>query len=383
MRFLHTADWHLGRAFHGEPLLDAQAAMTDHLVALARDARVDAVLVAGDVYDRSLPPVDAVRLADDALRRLAGVCPVVVISGNHDSAARLGFGAGLLDRAGVHVRTVAAACGTPVELGGALIYAIPYLEPDLARAELGAPAGGHAGVLTAAMARVRADRARRSAAAPVVVMAHAFVAGGATTASERELAAGGAGAVGAGVFGGADYLALGHMHQPQRVTGGGPAGRYCGSPLAFSFSEGGVAKSAVIVDLAAAGAAPTCELVEYPVPRRLVSLRGELDALLADPAHAGAEDAWVEVTLTDARRPEGAMDRLRRRFPHAVLLQFAPDGAAGAAVGPYAERLRDLDDGAIAASFLTDVRGGHAPTDAELDLVHDALAARRVAELTA
>src|ERR1700709_2517631 len=119
MRVLHTADWHLGRSFHGAGLLDAQAATIDHVVDVAREAAVDAVIIAGDLYDRALPPVDAVRLADDALRRLSELCPVVVISGNHDSAARLGFGATLLDRAGLHVRTAVAGVGTPIEIAGA------------------------------------------------------------------------------------------------------------------------------------------------------------------------------------------------------------------------------------------------------------------------
>src|SRR5215217_9623274 len=157
MRFLHTADWHLGRPFHGESLLDAQAAAIDHIAAVAREQAVDAVLVSGDLYDRALPPVEAVRLADDALGRLSEICPVVVISGNHDSATRLGFGSGLLSRAGVHVRTDPTAVGRPVLLGGACVYAIPYLEPDVTRAALGAAERGHAAVLGAAMASVRAD----------------------------------------------------------------------------------------------------------------------------------------------------------------------------------------------------------------------------------
>src|ERR1051325_4243665 len=105
MRLLHTGDWHLGRAFHGEDLLGAQAAFIDFLVDAARASRVDGVLIAGDLYDRALPPVDAVRLASEALARLAEVAPVVAISGNHDSAARLGFGAELLSSAGLHLRT--------------------------------------------------------------------------------------------------------------------------------------------------------------------------------------------------------------------------------------------------------------------------------------
>src|SRR3954469_17616014 len=239
MRILHTADWHLGRSFHGESLLAAQAAAVEHVVATARAERVGVVVLAGDLYDRALPPVDAVRLADEALRRLSEVCPVVVISGNHDSAARVGFWAALLDRAGVHVRTAVSGIAEPVELPGACVYCIPYLEPDLVRDELGSAERGHTAVLTAAMDRVRAAMARRPGTRSIVV-AHAFVAGATVSASERDLAVGGAGSVGAAIFRGPDYVAMGHIHAPQRM---GFNGRYAGSPVAFSFSEAAHAKS--------------------------------------------------------------------------------------------------------------------------------------------
>jgi DNA repair protein SbcD/Mre11 len=377
MRLLHTADWHLGRPFHGESLLDAQAAAIDHAVDVARDAAVDVVLVAGDLYDRALPPVDAVRLADEALRRLSERCPVVVISGNHDSAARLGFGAALLDRAGLHVRTTPTACGAPVVLGDTRIYAIPYLEPEVAGSALGCEERGHAAVLGSAMARVRADLASRPAGTRSIVVAHAFVAGGYPCASERELAVGGAGVVPLGLFAGVGYAALGHLHGPQKV---GPNARYAGSPLAFSFSEGAHRKSVAVVELG--GAAPAVELVPCPVPRGLASLRGSLETLLTDPAHAGAEGAWVHATLTDPVRPQDAMERLRGRFPHAVALAFEPEGTGAAPAGSYAERLRGLDDAELVASFVQDVRG-RAADDDELALVHDALSAGRVAEVSA
>ena len=375
MRVLHTADWHLGRSFHGESLLDAQAAAVDHLVALALEARVDAVLMAGDLYDRALPPVDAVRLADEALRRLSEVCPVVVISGNHDSATRLGFGSALLDRAGVHVRTAVHDVGTPIALPGALVYAVPYLEPDLVREPLGVQERGQLAVLTAAMDRVRADRARRPAGARAVVVAHAFVAGAAPSASERDLAVGGAGTVPLAVFSGVDYVALGHLHGPQRV---GSTGRYAGSPVSFSFSEARHVKSAAIVDLDAPRAA---ELVPHPVFRPLAVLRGRLEDLLADPDLARHEGAWVQATLTDAVRPQDAMERLRRRFPHAVALEFAPEGSAPAPAGSYATRLHGLDDAALLERFVADVRGAEAEPE-EVALLHAALDAGRVAEVS-
>jgi exonuclease SbcD len=376
MRFLHTADWHLGRPFHGESLLDAQAGAIEHVAEVARSYAVDAILVSGDLYDRALPPVEAVRLADDALGRLSELCPVVVISGTHDSATRLGFGSGLLARAGVYVRTDPTAIGRPVLLGGACVYAIPYLEPDVTRAALGCEERGHGPVLGAAMAAVRADLATRPAGTRSIVMAHAFVTGAVGCASERDLAVGGAASVAASTLAGVDYVALGHLHGPQQM---GERARYAGSTVPFSFSDARHRKSVAVVDLA--GAAPAAELVPFPVARPLATLRGTLDELLADPAHADHERAWVHATVTDPVRPRDAMEALRRRFPHAVVLAFDPQGAGARPEGTYAERLRGLDDTELLSRFVRDVRGSDAGA-AELALLGDALTAGRVAELS-
>ena len=141
MRILHTSDWHLGRTFHGRVLDDAQETFADHLVELARREAVDAVVVAGDVYDRAIPPIDSVRLLDDTLRRLSDITRVVLTPGNHDSAQRLGFGADLL-REGLTIRARTAEVDRPVVIpdpdggDGLYIYALPYLDPDAARESL-------------------------------------------------------------------------------------------------------------------------------------------------------------------------------------------------------------------------------------------------------
>jgi len=375
MRVLHTADWHLGRSFHGESLLDAQAAAVEHVVATARSERVDAVLVAGDLYDRALAPVDAVRIAGEALVRLSEICPVVLIPGNHDSAGRLAFASALLDRAGVHVRTRPGCVGEPVVIGDACVYCIPYLEPDLVRGELGCDERSHAAAIGAAMARVRADLAERPAGTRSVVVAHAFVAGAAESGSERDLSVGGASSVPASAFAGVDYVALGHLHKPQKV---GSNGRYAGSPIAFSFSEAAHRKSLAIVDLATGSA----ELVPFPVPRALALLRGTLEELLTDASLAGHKGAWVQATLTDAVRPQDAMERVRARFPHAVVLGFDPEGAGQGAESSYGERVRGLDDLALVDRFAEDVRGAGL-SDAERELVEDAFTARRASEVSA
>lgn len=379
MRLLHTADWHLGRSFHGASLIDAQAAWGTWLVEVARDQRVDAILVSGDVYDRALPPVDAVRLADELLARLVQVAPVIVISGNHDSPTRLGFGAELLTRAGLHVRTGIASVGVPVLVGDTAVYPVPYLEPDVARGPLEVQGRGHAAVLNAAMQRVRADLASRTAGTRSVVLAHAFVAGADTSPSERDLTVGGSACVPASVFDGIDYVALGHLHAPQRA---GVNGRYAGSPLAFSFSEAAHRKSVAVAQLDETGRPFTHELLQCPVARPLAVLSGRLQELLADDALTVHEASWVQVTLTDAVRPADAMARVRARFAHALVLAFEPEGAAARDASSYVVRLRGLDDRQLAAAFVEDVRG-EGPCPQEQALLDEALAARRVAEAVA
>ncbi|MEU3050319.1 MULTISPECIES: exonuclease SbcCD subunit D [unclassified Streptomyces] len=379
MRLLHTSDWHLGRSLHRVSMLDAQAAFLDHLVATARDREVDAVLVAGDVYDRAVPPLAAVELFDSALHRLAeaGV-PTVMISGNHDSARRLGVAAGLIERAGIHLRTDPAGCGTPVLLhdahGPVALYGLPYLEPALVKDEFGTDKAAHESVLAAAMRRVREDLAGRPPGTRSVVLAHAFVQGGQESDSERDITVGGVAAVPAGVFHGVDYVALGHLHGCQTLT---ERVRYSGSPLAYSFSEAAHRKSLWLVDLGPGGEL-AAERVDCPVPRRLARLRGTLDGLLADPAHTRHEDAFVEAVLTDPVRPADPMARLCERFPHTLSLAFAPERAGQDDTTGYARRLAGRSDQEIAEDFVAHVRGGSAPDAEERAVLRDALDAVRV-----
>ncbi|RSS80377.1 exonuclease SbcCD subunit D [Streptomyces sp. WAC06614] len=361
MKFLHTSDWHLGRAFHRVNLLDAQAAFVDHLVAAVTEHAVDAVLVAGDVYDRAVPPLPAVELFDRALHRLADLgVPTVMISGNHDSARRLGVGAGLIGRAGIHLRTDPAGCADPVVLadahGDVAFYGLPYLEPALVKDALAADRVSHEAVLGAAMDRVRADLAARPPGTRSVVLAHAFVTGARPSDSERDITVGGVAAVPAAVFDGVDYAALGHLHGCQTL---GERIRYSGSPLAYSFSEADHRKSMWLVELGPAGEL-TAERLDTPVPRPLARIRGRLDDLLADPALTVHEPAWVEATLTDPVRPDDPMARIAARFPHTLSLAFDPEDRDEAGPGSYAQRLKGRSDQEIAEDFVAHVRGGAA-----------------------
>jgi DNA repair protein SbcD/Mre11 len=400
MRFLHTSDWHLGRSLHRADLREAQAAFLGHLVETVRSERVDAVLVAGDVYDRAIPPLDAVALYEDALARLrAAGARVVLISGNHDSARRLGVNSALVDAAGVYLRTRPEAVADPVLLpdahGQVAVYGIPYLEPALGLpcplppgAEPVAESRSHASVLGAAVGLIRADAARRGAAR-TVVLAHAWVAGGRDDAqradsarrqassSERDISVGGIGYVPAGLFDGFGYVALGHLHGRQVLAN---HLRYAGSPLPYSFSERDHVKGSWLVEVGAEGTA-SAEWVPAPVYRRLAELSGRLADLLTSREHDGHEADFVAVTLTDTVRPEGAMDRLRRRFPHILTLAFKPDEVP-VDQRSYRERVSGRDDLAVAAEFIRHVRNSD-PNGPERELLGAAFTAVRQAHAAA
>ncbi|WP_283137017.1 exonuclease SbcCD subunit D [Rhizohabitans arisaemae] len=371
MRVLHTSDWHLGRSFHRESLLGAQAAFVDHLIETVVSERVDVVVVAGDVYDRALPPVDAVALCNEALRRLTDArVRTVLISGNHDSAQRLGFGADLIDAAGVHLRTSPAQVGAPVLVGDLAVYPIPYLEPDLVKGPWELERRGHAQALGHAMDLIRRDLARRRPAKSLV-LAHAFVTGGQGSESERDISVGGVAHVPMSVFDSVDYVALGHLHGRQRMS---DRVRYSGSPIAYSFSEIGQRKGSWLVDLD--GTEPAAEFADAPVPRPIGRLTGRLDDLLTGPEHAAWENHWLQVTLTDPVRPKAAMDRLKTRFPHTLALSFAPEGGREG-TGSWTERLKGRSDVEVAMDFVREVRGEEADAE-EAKLIREAFEASRI-----
>jgi exonuclease SbcD len=346
-----------------------------------RSERVDAVLISGDIFDRALPRLDAVSLLSDALHRIVDAgAHVIAISGNHDSPRRLGFGADLLSLAGVHLRTDPSTCARPVLLaddhGPVAFYALPYLEPDVTRELVGASASTHADVIGAAMAAADADLGTRADVRRSVVVAHAFVVGGAGCDSERDVSVGGVATVPLSVFDSASYAALGHLHGRQTLR---DTVRYSGSPLAFSFSEHQHVKACWLVDLGASGV-DAVHPIETPVPRKVARLTGALDELLTSAAHEKYEDCWLQITLTDAVRPKDPMERLRTRFPHTLMLTFAPAGLPTANATTYAARLQGQSDLDIALGFVEHVRQ-RAAADAERMLLADAFAAVRAAEV--
>ncbi|CAN5439096.1 exonuclease SbcCD subunit D [soil metagenome] len=378
-------------------LLDEQSAAIDRIVEIARDQKVDVVVLAGDLYDRAIPPAPAVELFSDALFRLRDVgAQVVAISGNHDSASRVGFGDRLLSRTGVTVRADVRRAAEPVMItaadggGPVAIYPIPYLDPisvtPLVRDErIGDQDPDHQGrlshldVLDWAVRRARTHRSDlvAGAASPVrsVVVAHAFVTNTARPSvvsdSERELAIGGADQVDTGLFDGFDYVALGHLHGHQQWDDGRVA--YSGTPLPYSFSEEHHTKAVRIVDLAADGTrTSTSFLLGFGRPLRTIT--GELARLLVDPSLQSAEGARVRAILTDRILPSHAMAQLRGRFPHASELLHQPQTL------PFGEsplrltsaRVRQASPYDLTVEFLTE-QLGDAPDRHSDSLIREAV----------
>lgn len=397
MRFLHTSDWHLGRTFHGVDVLDVQARAMDEIVEWVVEHRIDAVLISGDVYDRAQPRTEVMELLNATLAKIrrAGAY-VVMTSGNHDSAARLGFGAEIMAHGGVFIRTRFEQAALPVlftphesgvrvtdtALGGAApgeqpgaptvaVYGIPYLEPRSAAPRL-ACAATHQEVLDAVATSTAVDL-RSRAHTRGVVMAHAFVSGAATTDSERIIDSGGLGTVSADVFAAHSYAALGHIHRRQAVRA---AVRYSGSPVAYSFSETGQTKGAWLVEFTGSDE-PRVTALDHRVGLHLAQLRGNLGDLLRDPGHASAERAWCQVVLTDPERPGSAMERIRTRFPQTVELRWEPEGGRSQQQLSYSARVevaRSPDS--LCASFFEHVRQ-RSVSDAEQTDIASAVAAAR------
>jgi exonuclease SbcD len=380
-RFVHTSDWHLGRRLNEADRLDDQAYALEQIFTLCRDEKADALIVAGDVYDRSVPPVEAVELLGDFLLRCARDLKlrVVLLAGNHDSPQRLGFGAALLADAGVTLATRLAHRLEPVRIGkeGLPVHVLPYLEPEVARAELADPElRNHDQAVRAALVEMNARRA----AGPAVLVGHMFAAGGRETAdSERPLAVGSAGQVGGDALDGWSYVALGHLHAPQLV-GGREHVRYSGSLLKYSFTEHGQDKGVELVDVDRRGKV-TVRRAPLTPKRDVVRIEGVFDELLADERFAFAESAWVEATYSDTGYVFEAAQKLRVRFPH--LLAARPRQLLRVTEGQSLEAAYARGDRELLAGFWKHVGAGGALEDAHVAAYERVLTAARAGDVDA
>lgn len=330
MRFIHTSDWHLGRYLRGVSLLDDQRELLlDEFLPLVRDEGAEAVIIAGDVYDRGVPPAAAVELFDEVLQRLneAGV-KVIYIAGNHDSAARIDFGHGLLSRAGVYVRGRLDGPQLPPyvledEYGPVYVALYPYVEPSQVRLAFQGTMPDEElhklGFVEANALMVQAGRQGISAGARSIAVAHGFIAGSQTAGSETTLLVGGADQVAPSVYEGFSYTALGHIHRPQRA--GAENIRYSGSLMKYSFDEWKDEKGVLICDMDAQGQVgiKACPLA---APHDVQVVEGSLEDILHDRERYPASDAYTAVKLTDTQGGLGLRERLRSVYPNILELSL-------------------------------------------------------------
>jgi DNA repair protein SbcD/Mre11 len=359
MRFIHTADWHLGRLFHNRHLTDDQRFTLEGLMRLVQSSQADAVVIAGDVFDRAVPPPDAVRLLDNIVASLALDLrvSVVMIAGNHDSAPRLEYLSELARRTGVHVVGCVGRAVRPVEITGrdgteVCFWPIAYTDPESARDEMGRDdIHTHEQAIAAQLQTIArsGDGGVRN-----VVVGHAFVSGCRSSDSERELTVGGSSAVSPSLFSDFDYVALGHLHE--RQTAGSERIRYSGSLLKYSFSETDQHKSVTVVDLGPQGQL-SVEEAGLPIKREVRRVRGAFAELLSREVDEELSEAYVEVVLTDSDPILNPVDRLRKKYP--FLLSLRREEMERAILGPQvgSSSIKTRGTAELFHDFFLDVRG--------------------------
>lgn len=322
MRLMHLADLHIGKRVNEFSMLEDQRYVFDQVLALARDQRVDGVLIAGDIYDKSIPSVEAVSLFDNFLTRLSKEnFPVYMISGNHDSAERLSFGAKLMKKSNVYVASEYAGDVEKVSVsdryGTVDIYLLPFIKPAYVRAVFKEEAEDirtYQDAVAFVMDKVKLDKNHRS-----ILVAHQFVTGAAICDSE-EHSVGGMEQVDAACFAGFDYVALGHLHGPQTV--GCDTVRYAGTLLKYSFSEVNHKKCVTIVDLREKG---NIDIKTYPLKplHDMRKLRGSYEELTRKANYEGTDTKdYVQITLTDEEDIFDAVGKLRSIYQNLMKLEY-------------------------------------------------------------
>ena len=345
MKFLHLADLHLGKRVNGFSMLEDQAHILRQILAILDDEQPDGVLIAGDVYDKSVPSVEAVGLLDGFLTELrARGVPVLLISGNHDSPERLAFGGRVMDSCGIHISPVYDGALAPVTLQDAFgpvhVWLLPFVKPaHMRRWFPDADIESYTDAVAEAVAHMDIDTAARN-----VLVTHQFVTGGARSGSE-ELSVGGTDNVDSGVFAPFDYVALGHLHGAQHI--GRETIRYAGSPLKYSFSEARQHKSVTVVTLGEKGDVQVRTVALTPL-RELREIRGSYDELTARSfyEHTTYRSNYLHLILTDEQDVFDAMSRLRTIYPYLMTLDYdnaRTRAAGGMSVPAETERRTPLE----------------------------------------
>jgi len=318
MQLFHLSDLHLGRVLHGYPLIDDQACALTEVLTLVDQHHPDGMLIAGDIYDRALPPVEAVQLFDNFLTELVErKITVCVISGNHDSPQRLGFAGRLLDRNGIHIRCQYNQLDRPITLTDSTgeeldIFALPFVETALVREALGDE--NLRASAEAAQAAIELVRGARRPGVPAVLMAHEFVGQGTVVSDSERVFIGGTRVLESQLFEGFDYVALGHLHRPQSVAGSACL-RYSGSLLQYSFSEASDSKSISRIQFNRNSTEPEVETLELHPRHRLVVLEDSFTTLLENDKYGEYKSCRVSARITDRDYHLNIHASLKERFP--------------------------------------------------------------------
>ncbi|WP_404399337.1 exonuclease SbcCD subunit D [Idiomarina seosinensis] len=360
MKLLHTSDWHLGRIFNQRSLLEDQAYVLDQIIAYAKDYAVDAVVVAGDIYDRALPAADAVNLLNKTLNTLIEdvKVPVIMISGNHDGADRLGFAANLLKTSGLHLFTSFEQLFKPVQLatnaGELVLWGIPYCDPEQVRDFFGVKVSDHQSAQEYVTGQLKKHMHEHySEECCHVVISHSFIDGGSESDSERPLSIGGADRVSADLFRDFAYTALGHLHQAQYK--GQQNIRYSGSPLKYSFSEVTQKKSVTLVSFDTEQNV-SHQLLPLSPLRDVRVLEGNFDQLLAAAVDDPNSDDYLQIKLTDQQAILDPLARLRTVYPNVLdLTKLSTQRQSSEAVRSREQLAREPLD--IIDDFYQDVIG--------------------------
>ncbi|WP_026696096.1 exonuclease SbcCD subunit D [Peribacillus kribbensis] len=319
MKFIHTADWHLGKIVHGIHMTEEQRHMLLKFVDLVEEEKPDAIIIAGDLYDRSVPPTEAVELLDEMLFKLNVdfKIPIVAIAGNHDSAERLSFGTNWYKQSRLFIKGKLTLDLAPVHIGGVNFYSIPYAEPGTVRHLLNDDSiHTHQDAMKSLVGKIEETLNPNE---PNVLVGHAFVLGGKTSDSERILSVGGSGCVGAELFDCFDYTALGHLHSPDAIKH--PKVFYSGSLMKYSFSEAKQKKAVSIIEMKEDGTFTTMSRSLQP-KKDMRELEGYLEELL-DPAFysSQSQEDYIKVTLLDELEILDPMGKLRQVYPNILHLE--------------------------------------------------------------
>ncbi|MDA0384745.1 exonuclease SbcCD subunit D [Vibrio owensii] len=322
MKFIHTSDWHLGRQFHNVSLLDDQQAVLDQLIQYIENNPVDAVVVAGDIYDRSVPPTIAIELLNKVVKRICGELntPMILISGNHDGAERLGFGSEQMKNAGLHIISNFEDMLTPVVIetesaGQVAFYGMPYNDPEQVRFAYQEPVSTHdqAHKLLAEKITEQFQSEQRN-----VLVSHCFVDGAIESESERPLSIGGSDRVSHEHFLNFDYVALGHLHQPQKK--GEEYIRYSGSLMKYSFGEQNQKKGFTLVEIDQNGFV-SAEHINLAAPHEMRIVEGELEQVIEQGKTDPKNEDYLLVRLMDKHAILNPMEKLRTVYPNVLHLE--------------------------------------------------------------